>query len=662
VNIEVALKGIADIIEMDSTPYHYSPLNVEAQEIRLLTLLPATPGEPSSKIRLVLDATPFTNDNAPNFEALSYAWGSTEHPVDIFVGPSENHTLEVTRNLAEALAYLRFKDRPRVLWIDAICVNQQDLEERSQQVQRMADIFSKAARVLIWLGLETPDTSIAIKCIEQISSNVDVDWDRWSIRPTSTQTHWADMNLGLPFDEVQILAIELFFQRSWFGRLWVWQELRMAWQDPVVLCGARELLWESICDYAYCMIMKNNSHISDHFWERISLLYQLCNKAYKTWPEGFDTLIRRTQNCQCSDPRDKIFALLSMIGGRDAGFRLTPDYSKSVIDVYIDTAIRYTEFRGDLKLLSTVEFHSQELPSWIPNWKIPRRTDSLAGDYLASGYSTARVKFCEGKAMQVTGCFFTTIKSVEVFHPLWRKGHRDSDESFVENIRRMATSIELEVPFTHENEKFEAFCRTLSSNRFCESYSPQETRFPTLQQVEATISKALDARFSPVEVQRSIASDVDVVAAVSGEYRNRSFFKTTGGQIGIGLYAMMAGDVVAVLLGCRTPIILRPYENHTYQVIGEAYCHGVMTAEVLLGPLPSPFDFVSRLGYSAFMNRDTGSSQPEDPRLGHLPLPPSVSTPKSPRHSSTSRVALTDLWLYSGGESAIQRKITTIFL
>jgi hypothetical protein len=123
----LALRRITDILEMDSTPYQYSPLNVEAQEIRLLTLLPAMPREPSSKIRLIFDATLFTNDNVPNFEVLSYVWGSAEHVVDIFVGPSGNHTLGVT--LAEALPYLRFKDRPRVLWIDAISVNQDDLRK-----------------------------------------------------------------------------------------------------------------------------------------------------------------------------------------------------------------------------------------------------------------------------------------------------------------------------------------------------------------------------------------------------------------------------------------------------------------------------------------------------------------------------------------------------
>jgi hypothetical protein len=94
---------------------------------------------------------------------------------------------------------------------------------------------------------------------------------------------------------------------------------------------------------------------------------------------------------------------------------------------------------------------------------------------------------------------------------------------------------------------------------------------------------------------------------------------------------MMAGDIVAVLLGCSKPIILRPCEDHTYLVIGEAYCHGVITAEALLGPLPAPLELVSRLGYPGFMNRDTGNSQLDDPRLGQVPLPLSVSISSPPR-------------------------------
>lgn len=125
------------------------------------------PGNFSSKIRLDLHKEQFAEDSTKEFEALSYAWGSTKKLVDVYVGETGCQTIQVTRNLADALPYLRHQEKPRVLWIDAICVNQQDLGERSSQVKRMPDIYSKATRV-VWLGLESKDSALALKCAETI--------------------------------------------------------------------------------------------------------------------------------------------------------------------------------------------------------------------------------------------------------------------------------------------------------------------------------------------------------------------------------------------------------------------------------------------------------------------------------------------------------------
>lgn len=114
-------------------PYQYSPLNEDAHEIRILTLLP---GPSSSEICVCLEATSFTTESVSEFEALSYAWSSAADPVNILVGQSGYDTLSVTKNLAEALLHLRYEDNAHHLWIDAICVNQRDLRERSSQVQR----------------------------------------------------------------------------------------------------------------------------------------------------------------------------------------------------------------------------------------------------------------------------------------------------------------------------------------------------------------------------------------------------------------------------------------------------------------------------------------------------------------------------------------------
>jgi hypothetical protein len=115
--------GDPTVSRQGSGAYQYLPLNEEAGEIRLLYLLPSPF---SSPIQVVLESTPFSPEAPPQFEALSYTWGSAENLVDIFVGSSGYHTLAVTQNLAEALPYLRLEDRSWTLWIDAICVNQSE--------------------------------------------------------------------------------------------------------------------------------------------------------------------------------------------------------------------------------------------------------------------------------------------------------------------------------------------------------------------------------------------------------------------------------------------------------------------------------------------------------------------------------------------------------
>jgi hypothetical protein len=101
-----------------TTPYQYSPLNEGAQEIRLMTLFP---GAVTSEIRVGLETIHFAKDDVYDFEALSYAWGSAEHTTEIFIGASGQQVLSVTQNLADALPYLRYEDRSRLFWIDAIC-------------------------------------------------------------------------------------------------------------------------------------------------------------------------------------------------------------------------------------------------------------------------------------------------------------------------------------------------------------------------------------------------------------------------------------------------------------------------------------------------------------------------------------------------------------
>jgi hypothetical protein len=121
----------------------YAPLNSAKHEIRLLL----APGQFQEEItcRLI-----YTNLHIkPTFEALSYTWGTPENPKSIRL---DGHQFPVTINLESALRHLRYDTIPRVLWIDAVCVNQEDLVERSQQVLLMRNVYEGAQNVVVWLG------------------------------------------------------------------------------------------------------------------------------------------------------------------------------------------------------------------------------------------------------------------------------------------------------------------------------------------------------------------------------------------------------------------------------------------------------------------------------------------------------------------------------
>ncbi|KAI4937077.1 uncharacterized protein J4E92_001804 [Alternaria infectoria] len=153
--------------------YVYQPLDESNDEIRLITLLPAA--DRDSEVICDINIVRLTEEDVPQYEALSYTWGSAESPCRLRVSSISDHSIDITENLAEALPYLRDPVSPRVLWIDSIAINQKDLGEKGQQVQRMADIFSLAERVIVWLGLDDADSKTVMETCEFLATKVEID-------------------------------------------------------------------------------------------------------------------------------------------------------------------------------------------------------------------------------------------------------------------------------------------------------------------------------------------------------------------------------------------------------------------------------------------------------------------------------------------------------
>jgi len=170
-------------------------------------------GPAEAPIRCKLQATSL--HNALPYEALSYTWGSLEQESSI---TCDGVPKRVTQNLFDALEYLRQQEAERIMWIDAVCINQNSDQERTEQVGMMKDIYQKARHVVIWLGKETSEDKAAFELLNRFE-NVFAEHGLVNVGPLSLPA------LGLPkmLDPSWATLVRLF-QRPWFRRIWVMQE------------------------------------------------------------------------------------------------------------------------------------------------------------------------------------------------------------------------------------------------------------------------------------------------------------------------------------------------------------------------------------------------------------------------------------------------------
>lgn len=262
------------------------------------------------------------------YEALSYTWandaGDSRKSYSVYYGEGWE-VIRVTENCANALRRLRYRNKTRTLWVDAICINQEDVDERSHQVEMMADIFACAERVIVYLGENEP------------GSFHDEPLYRSRLRQ----------------------QVEELCGRPYFSRIWVVQELVFA-ADKTVICGSTTWDWDMFDTMA--------RSLSDA--TRISWIDYCNDRKYR---EGLDLfqLICSTLNCKSSDPRDRVFALLGLVVGSRA-MGLTPDYSLQLADLMIGVTGHFLihcsaqDCRTIFCLARTNGVSAWA--SWVPNW------------------------------------------------------------------------------------------------------------------------------------------------------------------------------------------------------------------------------------------------------------------------------------------------------
>ncbi|PMD29685.1 hypothetical protein L207DRAFT_520774 [Hyaloscypha variabilis F] len=296
--------------------------------------------------------------------------------------------MQVTVNLESALRRLREKFHLSThFWIDAVCINQEDDEEKTQQVSQMRDIFADAEFVMMWVGEEDELTAFQFSMIEI--------WANYGVRvPESSQLleHEREPLLevteaiedeGVNEEDVEALLLrtpevparmEKFFRRPYFTRSWIVQEVVVS-RDAMLVCGSFWIPFDRFIDACYAMGVHSpyrRLRGRGMMLEIINMeLWQRRLRAEPDRSSDLDLLyflsIERDQ--EATDPRDKVFAFLG-IADQTGGLPVAVDYTKSVEEVYTAAARYMLEASDPLEVLSTVQGKWSELsmPSWVPDW------------------------------------------------------------------------------------------------------------------------------------------------------------------------------------------------------------------------------------------------------------------------------------------------------
>ena len=602
--------------------YEYTPLDKERSEIRLITLLPPRFGR---EIHIKLETTVLSDSRIPQYQALSYTWGSEDNPVRIWVegARGRSSSLDVTRDLEEALQHLRYNNgRSRKLWIDAICISQQDIPERNHQVARMADIYSNATRVIVWLGPKRDGSGIAIEALKALGSEVEVNWSTMKITPLYGEGYddWKERPLPFAHDHDILDSIAHLLDRSWFTRLWIWQEVRLARKEAKLLCGSDVMSWNDFRSAVLCLQDKAAFTFGDLLSDGLARVIRIITYVDETHP--WDEILDQTRKCLCSNDKDRVYAVLNLADPYDSS-DLEPDYSKSTVEVYKGLFKHNLKVTQELTLLSQCELDAnkmKDLPSWVPDLSRPRKCDSLWGPNAAPmSRAHAHTDVHNDRVLVVTGLCVGRLCKIETI-PSRADKSPQAWEAWRTTLAQQFVKPKLEQwPHVKGISTIEALCRTLCCNHLSEIRLPPMP-YPDFKKSEESLIGLVNGATKSNVYEPYLTEVLNVT-------EGRVFFITKEGYIGLAPDTIEPQDQVCVLLGCLTPLVLRPDGFGNYQVVGECYIHGLMDGAAFLGPMPSNWRLVMRYspdtnnGDWVSINDATGETRIEDPRLGGIPPP-----------------------------------------
>ncbi|RYP59738.1 hypothetical protein DL770_010148 [Monosporascus sp. CRB-9-2] len=344
--------------------YQYAQL--KDRQIRLLEVLP----DDLKSHRILCRIHEHAMSDLPQYEALSYAWGTG--PINRRIVITEGgffRRLDVKECLYSALWRLRHDSKSRFLWVDAICINQENMAERSSQVRIMREIYTRCLRVVIWLGEKSGHSEEALDLVQTINEVKEYDAMNGILRNLLAQDP-RDDRLPIGYSRIWHDFFGLL-KRPWFKRAWIVQELATA-PNATIVCGTRQLRWDEfrsavlyIGEIAGTGLLP--AALAIHEIQLFTNLGQMRHNFQQGYQFNALEVLLCSTHSLATDRRDYIFAFHGLLpsGSQDSSittpeYRIkgssdgteSPEFIEECVELYTNRAIRLLENHQNLDLLS----------------------------------------------------------------------------------------------------------------------------------------------------------------------------------------------------------------------------------------------------------------------------------------------------------------------
>jgi hypothetical protein len=563
----------------------YRDFDEAADEFRLVYLNPGNFEEP---ISCSLAHTSLQGPLRIGYEALSYCWGDPRqrHDISLIVHNPDGvleYNLSCTLSLHSALKNLRPKTGPsRILWIDSICINQANLDERSRQVSLMRAIYRKAERVIVWLGEGNERTKKSIRTVNTISDR----YERYG--PLNKD----DKNLALLHEPLmKDLNVQAFvddwplFELPWFRRTWVVQEIFNA-REAIVCCGEDTLTWPTVLRVNKCIPLdglKMNSAYRALMPPIFDDLFGSRTQTEGGWSAevGILEVLIKGLDLDATDPRDKIFAMLQFGSEtRDPGSLppdLVPDYSKPAAEVFLRFTKWWIVKHQSLRILSAVqalEGRTWQDHTWGGITKLA--TEQPTWSWWHRGHSNWAIGLlglsteCSYRAGADTKPNISIIAECSDLFTLPLSG-----------IRMGVIEKVMPYPYYAPPQNHEALHRA-----YVGIFDPLNLTGKWNNQLTSKNNHSYVTDESPAAKKGHLYSHLEFSTRTHAvQCHSDCFFRTREGLAGLCPFSAQVGDVVVILYGGPVPYVVRPSTgakgivqepSNKYEFVGECYLQGCM--------------------------------------------------------------------------------------